>query len=132
MAVVRVARNLSTSDFFDGTAEGVFRLLRCRPHGHVSAPQAQQCGSCGSTDLEPVPAAGTGKLVSWAVGHPKAVPGGPVPDPEVVAIVELDEGPWWWSTLLDADPGRLHVGDRVRIDYVRPDDSETIPVFRLA
>ncbi len=51
----------------------------------------------------------------------------------VLVIAELDEGPWWWSQLVDADPGAVTAGTRLRIDFQRAnEESEYVPVFRLA
>jgi uncharacterized protein len=131
MTMTRVVRDDSTAAFFDGTAQGEFLLRRCLAFGHLSAPSAQQCGVCGQTELDSVPAGGGATLVSWAVVHGRPSPDLPAPPTEVVAIAELDEGPWWWSTLLDAEPSQLHIGDRVRIVFVTPADSEAIPAYRL-
>jgi hypothetical protein len=49
-----------------------------------------------------------------------------------VGIVELDEGPWWWCELLDADPDSMREGLPVVAAFVRPEGSEeTVPVFRV-
>ena len=51
----------------------------------------------------------------------------------MLVIAELDEGPWWWSQIVEvADPGELTEGQPLRIGFERPDGSEPIPVFRLA
>ncbi len=67
MSVGPVGRNGATEEFFDGTAAGEFLLRRCRPHGHLSRPQAHQCCECGSTELTWIPASGRARLVSWVV-----------------------------------------------------------------
>jgi uncharacterized OB-fold protein len=116
-------RDAATAAFLDGTARGQFLLRRCRPGRHVSGPQFEACHACGSTDLEHVPASGHGQVVSWTVVHSSPA--------RTLVIVQLDEGPWWWSTLVDADPGSVRTGMEVRIDYQRPDGSpESIPIFR--
>jgi hypothetical protein len=51
----------------------------------------------------------------------------------VLVVAQLDEGPWWWSQLVDADPAAVQVGTRLRIAFERAsDDSEYVPVFQLA
>lgn len=128
--ILPVARDAETAEFFDGTARGEFLLRRSRVTGEVLAPQVYT-DSAGSTDLEWIPAAGTGRVVSWAVSYGKPVDGVQRAQ-SVVAIVELDEGPWWWTELLGADPGELREGLPVQVDFVRPDGSaETLPVFRV-
>jgi hypothetical protein len=122
MSAGPVGRDDSTAAFFDGTAAGQFLIRRCQPAGHASRPQARQCATCGSTELRWEPAAGGGRLVSWAV----------VPGRGVVAIVELDDGPWWWSELVGADPATLTEGQRLRLVFEQPEGGEAVPVFEPA
>jgi uncharacterized protein len=127
-----VARDDDTAEFLDGAARGEFLIQRCAACGAHSAPQARQCRACRATELCWVPAAGTARLVSWAIAHARPAADGSVAT-TVVAIAELAEGPWWWSQIVDvADPGRLSEGQPLRIGFERPDGSEPIPVFRLA
>jgi uncharacterized protein len=128
--ILPVTRDAETAGFFDGTLAGEFRLRRSRVTGEILGPQA--CAdSTGATDLEWVAAAGTGHVVSWAVSYGKPA-GGVQPVQSVIAIVELDEGPWWWTELVDADPAELREGLPVQVEFVRPEGSdETLPVFRV-
>lgn len=132
MPVGPVARDEATAEFFDGTAAGKFLLRRCGACTAVSAPQAKQCGTCGSTRLGWTQAAGGASVVSWAVTHGKPDAAGHART-QVLVIAELDEGPWWWSQVIDADPAALRAGTRLRVDFARAGgESEYVPVFRLA
>jgi uncharacterized protein len=126
MSVGPVNRDEQTAAFFDGTAAGQLLLRRC-PARHHSEPQAAQCTSCGRLDLDWAAAAGGATLVSWAVTRSG-------PEPAVLVIAELDEGPWWWSQLADSDPAGLTVGTRLRLAFARPEDPghEAVPVFERA
>lgn len=128
MTVGPVDRDAATAEFFDGTAAGRFLLRRC-PAGHFSEPPAAACTTCASTDLSWAAAGGGGTLVSWTVvwGRPSS---DSEPDRTVLAIGELDEGPWWWSQLVGSDPASLTVGQRLRIEFRRAaDELEAVPVF---
>ncbi|MCE3553662.1 OB-fold domain-containing protein [Pseudonocardia sp. RS11V-5] len=120
-----VSRDAATAEFFDGTARGELLLRRC-PEGHLSTPYAEACETCAAADLTAVPAAGGGTVVSHAVSHKRD--GTTLP----LVIVELDEGPWWWSCLVGAEPGQVTTGARVRLTFERPEGSEAVPVFRPA
>jgi uncharacterized OB-fold protein len=131
MTVGPVARDAATAEFFDGTAAGKFLLLRC-PAGHFSEPSAAQCTTCGSTSLLWEAARGGATLVSWAIARGRPA-GDSEPQPTVLVIAELDEGPWWWSQLVDAEPENLAVGQRLRIEFRRAAvEHEAVPVFALA
>jgi uncharacterized OB-fold protein len=120
-----VGRNEATAEFFDFAARGELMVLRCAD-GHHSGPRAQRCEVCGSGGLEPVAASGRAKLVSWAVAHRRD---GATSTP---AIVELEEGPWWWTALVDGDAAALAEGLPLQVGFERPEGSETVPVFRPA
>lgn len=126
--ILPVTRDADTAVFLDGTALGEFRLRRSRVTGEYLSPQ-QFTDSTGSTDLDWVAAAGTGTVVSWAVHRGKPVDG-VQPVQSIVAIVQLDEGPWWWTELADATPEQLREGLPVEVGFVRPEGSEeTLPVW---
>jgi uncharacterized OB-fold protein len=130
MTINAVRRDPTTAEFFDGTAVGEFRLKRSRATGEVLAPQCL-VDSTGQTDLEWIVAAGTGRVVTWAVSYGKPKDGVQLAS-AVVAIVQLDEGPWWWCELLDADPERMRPDLPVEVAFVRPEGSEeTVPTFRI-
>ena len=119
-----VTRDHSTEEFFEGTARGVFLIRRCAACGLALRPQSKLCSACGGTDLPLEEASGKARLVSWVV-----VPGPPVVVP---AIGQLDEGPWWWTALVGADPDELAEGTPLRIEFDQPEGSEALPVFVLA
>jgi uncharacterized OB-fold protein len=127
-----VARNGATAAFFDGTARGELLLMRCRPHHHWNRPQAERCATCDSTELEPAPASGRARLVSWSVVHPRPRDGVAPGPPSVPAIVEMEEGPWWWTQLVDVDPATLRDGEELEVVFERPEGSESVPVFTPA
>jgi len=126
-----VDRDAATAEFFDGATGGQFLLRRC-PLGHFSEPPSAVCTTCGSTDLGWAAAAGGATLVSWAVVWERAT-GDTEPNHTVLVIGEFDEGPWWWSQLVGADPASLAVGQRLRVEFRRAAaEHEAVPVFALA
>jgi uncharacterized protein len=120
-----VQRDQATGEFFDGTARGEFLVVKDTRTGEVLAPQFD-------TTADPeryvrVPAAGTGAVVSWAVVHQREPDGSASRVP--VGIVELDEGPWWWTSIAGVDPDDDLLGRRVRVAFERVGDGEAIPYF---
>jgi uncharacterized OB-fold protein len=129
MPVGPVVRDDATAAFFDGAREGKFLLRRCRQCGTASEPQNEMCPACASTDLAWEAAGGGARVASWAVTHSRT-PGHP---PTILVVAELDEGPWWWTRLIDADPAEISDGQRLEVAFERADDDhEPVPVFRLA
>lgn len=123
-----VARNDATSAFFDGTARGEFLLALCS-QGHWNRPQATRCHACDSTELRGAAASGRARLVSWTVVHPRPGRDRTAEPSRVPAIVELEEGPWWWTQLVDVDPAALREGLALHVAFIRPEGSEAVPVF---
>lgn len=126
-----VARNEATAFFFDGTARAEVLLQRC-PEGHWNRPQADRCGTCQSVELQPAAGSGRARLVSWVVVHPRPREDGSAEPPTVPAIVEFEEGPWWWTQIVEADPTALREGLALRVVFARPEGSEAVPVFTPA
>lgn len=120
-----VQRDAATAEFFDGTARGEFLLVKDIQTGDFLAPQFDT-----SVDAERyvrVPAVGGGTIVSWAVVHEREADGSASQLP--VAIVELDEGPWWWTSIAGVDTDDDLLGRRVRVVFEKIGDGETIPYF---
>jgi uncharacterized OB-fold protein len=126
-----VMRDSATATFFDGTRDRALLLRRRRSAGDYLDPGIEPAPS-EEADLEYVPASGRARVVSWATLYSA---GGDTDEPvrTVLGIVELDEGLWWWSQLVDVDPDTDLEGLPVQVDFVPsgPDpEDEVVPVFR--
>jgi uncharacterized OB-fold protein len=124
MATIPVRRDAATADFFDGTTRGEFLLVRDTRTGEVLEPQFDT--SADPERYERVPAAGRGTVVSWAVVHQREPDGSTSRRP--VGVVELDEGPWWWTSIEGVDPDDDLMGRRVEVAF-RLAGEETVPYF---
>jgi uncharacterized OB-fold protein len=120
-----------TAAFFAATDAGTFPLWRCTACGTVNGPNERSCRQCRGIAGVEVAAAGGGRVVSYVIQHAKPDSAGNT-HRLVVAIVELDEGPWWWTQLAGVEPAEVRVGDRVRLEMVRPEGGHAIPVARPA
>jgi uncharacterized OB-fold protein len=119
-----VQRDEATAVFFDGTARGEFLLVRDNRTGAVLTPQFDT--TADPQRYEYVPAAGTGTIVSWAVVHQREADGSTSRIP--IGIVQLDEGPWWWTSITGVEPDDDLMGRRVQVAFAKAGD-ETIPYF---
>jgi uncharacterized protein len=127
-----VVRDDASAAFFDGTADGVLLVRRCRDCGNLRGPEVPHCNACLSDAFEWTPSSGTGYLESWVVLHTRAGADGAIPSPRVVATVELAEGPWMTGALLGVLPDAIVGRMAVVVAFERPEGSEAIPVFRPA
>jgi hypothetical protein len=79
-----------------------------------------------------VPASGRGTLHTWTVIHqryPNSFEDGPATN---VAVVQLAEGPFLHTKLVDYEPARLRIGLPVEVVFVPVTDEFTLPCFRPA
>lgn len=136
MDIPTISRDERSAAFFDAAASGTLLIKRCRACGSWLGPEAGDCPDCGATgDSGPgwEPAAGHGILISWAVVHHGRVAAditAASPPPAVLALVELDEGPWLRTRLDTGDPAGLRAGDPVQAHFAHPPSGESYPYFR--
>lgn len=122
-----VERTSNSADFFDAAARRELLLKRCVECSHLRIARRQTCRQCGSLEYSETFASGTGALISWAA-HP---PRGSAPR-RVFGMVELDEGPWMESALIDIDDDVLRVGLKLKTIWIRGEQGETYPAFTAA
>jgi uncharacterized OB-fold protein len=130
MPPLAIQRDDATAAFLDGTKRGEFLLVKDTQTGQILPPQFD-------VSIEPgrfvyLPAAGTGTIISWTVVHQRAADGSVSRLP--VGIVELDEGPWWWTSFPEADPEADLYGLRVKAAYDligKGDNAEAVPHFQV-
>lgn len=131
MQIQPVRRDDATGPFFDGTARGVFMLRKSASSGEILPPNAE-LDSRGDTDLAWIASSGLGRVVSWAFVPGRAPAEGTTPLELTIGIIELDEGPWWWTQLVDVDADDVVEGLRVRAVFPKSGPSacdEYVPVF---
>jgi len=126
--VLRPVVSRDTAFFWDGTAVGELRIQRCGGCGALRHPPGPMCPGCGAAKPEYIVAAGTGEVYSFVVQHHPPVPGKSLPI--VVALVQLTEGVRMVGELLHVSPERVRIGLPVRAEFVRVDDTLTLPAWR--
>ena len=117
-----------TAFFWDGLKQGELRIQRCGGCGTLRHPPGPLCPRCHGTDQGYVVAGGRGELYSYVVHHHPPVPGKVAPF--VVAVVALPEGVRIVGNVL-ADPGEVHIGAPVRVQFEPVDDDLVLPSWRL-
>jgi uncharacterized OB-fold protein len=89
-------------EFFNNLKEGKLLGLKCNDCGTITCPPKNCCNNCGSRNLERTFLSGRGVIKTYTVTY--VAPAGYEKEaPYVVALVELEEGPWIVGRL-DIDP----------------------------
>lgn len=110
-----------SAPFFEAAARDELLIKRCGRCSRWLGPEAAGCPGCGSADPGWQASSGRGTLVSFAVLPAEDLPG-------VLALVELDEGPWL-HTRLAGGPEATVAGMRVRARFEHPAEGESYPLF---
>ena len=106
---------LTFDQYQQALEQGKLMGLKCNSCDSVIFPPSTVCRQCGSTGLTPFQLSGEGTLRTFTVI--RVAPEGRKP-PYVVAMAELDEGPWALGNLVDMDPDTADmelIGKRVTL-----------------
>ncbi len=129
-----------TQPFWDALRGERVELQRCGAcDSWVYYPRAR-CPRCLSADLTWHEVSGCGHLFSYSVTHQPTTYQFADEMPQVIAIVELDEGPRLTTTLVGVEPsdlggavhGELTLGAKVVPVFDHGDDGLTLLRYRLA
>jgi uncharacterized OB-fold protein len=129
MSMPPVQRDDSSAAFFDAAAEATLLIKRCTKCRAYGPPRQTTCRRCGC-DTAWAPASGDATLITWT-----ATPlSGKAPDtaPITFGYVELAEGPWLETILVDVPADVLREGEPLHVTFLHHPDGETIPAFELA
>ena len=114
--------------FWQGCVEHRFLVHRCIVCGQAYWP-ASCCVDHGSAAMEWQPASGRGEVHTYTVVHHRYDPSFAADLPYAIAVVRLDEGPFFHSDIVGCDPADVHVGMRVHVEFHTLDDVTVIPHF---
>jgi uncharacterized OB-fold protein len=115
---------------WEAAAEGHLEIQRCVSCGEHIYPSRIACPHC-SGNLEWDAVSGTGMVYSYTVLHHPDPPGAVAEDdlPILGAIVELDEGPLFATTLVDCAAEDVEIGTQVQAAFEEAPDGRTLPKF---
>lgn len=114
--------------YWDGCRRGELVVQHCRDCGHyVFIPQAA-CTKCLSSDLEWTATSGRGTVYSYTIVYRPQQPAFEVP--YVVGIIEMEEGWYTLTNIIDCEIEAVHIGMPVEVQFQRMSDEITLPMFR--
>lgn len=128
MSVPPVQRDDSSAAYFDAAAEARLLIKRCTNCGAYGPPRQTTCRRCGG-DATWSQVSGDATLIAWTTTPPSAK--SPDEAPRTFGYVELAEGPWLETILLDVPQDALHEGAPLRVTFLHHPDGEPIPAFGL-
>lgn len=121
-----------TQEFWDGAARGELRIQRCNACEQSYFYPRPFCPNptCSSDDVEWRTVSGNATLTSFSINYR------PMPqfgrDPQIIALVTLDEGPRMLTNLVGVapDPESITLGARLRVEFEAREDF-WLPMFRI-
>ncbi len=122
----------------EGDAAPYWRALReerielpqCDPCGRFVFPPRPFCPRCHGAALSWKEMTGRGRVYTFSIVHRATHPWFLDKTPYVYAIVELDEGVRFPTTIVGCAPGEVCVGQVVEPVFERVDDEATLLFFR--
>lgn len=102
-----------SAPFWDGLKAHEVRLQQCE-HGHWLFFPRTHCPTCGSRQLNWKTVSGEGTLYTFTVARVPTLPEFSDEMPQLLAVIELDEGVHLNTTMVGVAPEALRVGQRVR------------------
>ena len=130
MSDFHIERDDASAPFFDAARAGRLVIRRCPSCDRLFAPHQASCPD--GSELEWVAADGRASLVTWSVDHGAGIS----PEltsatgaGEVIAIVELTEGPWLHTAVPGVDPADLSAGMAMRVEFATLGGGEPVPTF---
>jgi uncharacterized OB-fold protein/acyl dehydratase len=103
-----------SAPYWEGLKQHEVRIQQCEDYGHWLFFPRTHCPTCGSRRLAWRRVSGEGTLYTYTVARVPTLPEFSDEMPQLLAVVELDEGVHINTTLVGVDPAELSVGMRVR------------------
>ena len=118
-----------SSHFWQGTRDRKLMIQRCRATQRPQwYPRTHSIHAPGA-GVEWIEASGRGTLFTFSVIHRG---NGTTPTPYVCAVVELEEGVLFTSTLRGVDEGAIRIGMPLEVDFADTGSDVVLPFFKPA
>jgi uncharacterized OB-fold protein len=117
--------------FWEGLRRRELRIQRCAACHQLQHPPLPICRACRGLDLDWVRSTGRGVIHSFVVAQHPPVP--PFSYPNVIVLVELEEGTRLVSRLVGVEPDDVAIGQPVAVDFEEVDGGDlALHFFRPA
>ena len=116
--------------FWEGLKRHKLLIQRCANCHRLQHPPAPMCPGCHFFEMESIEASGRGTVHSFVVAHHPPIP--PFEYPNVIVLVELEEGTRLVSRLVGTPPDDVAIGMAVAVEFEKIDEDFVLHRFRLA
>jgi uncharacterized protein len=113
---------------WQGCRAGELLVQQCDQCATYLFPPEQYCHRCLSPDLTWVRSSGLGNVHTFSTVWRPQQPAFSVP--YVAAVVQLEEGWYMWTNLIDCDPADVFIDMPVEVAFVEVGADTTLPMFR--
>ncbi len=121
-----------TAGYWKAAREGRLLLGDCAACGKLSHPPRTLCPFCWTAGLGNRKASGKATLNSFTVVHQSGVPALRERLPYIVAYVELEEGIYVLSNLVNCPPAEARIGMALRVLFEAITDESAAVLFEPA
>ncbi len=115
--------------FWEGLVQHKLLIQRCASCHRLQHPPAPMCPGCHSFEMEAIEASGRGIIHSFVVAHHPPIP--PFEYPNVIVLVELEEGTRLVSRLVGTQPDDVAIGMPVAVEFEKVDEGLVLHRFRV-
>ena len=120
----------ATAPFWEGLRHGQVRIQHCNAcDGWVWYPR-HRCNTCLSDDLTWEVVSGAGTLHTFTIARQATHPAFADEVPQLLAVVELDQGVKLTSTLVEIEPEAVRIGQRLEPVFAQVSDDVVLLRFR--
>lgn len=123
-------RNHDTAFFWEGVDADEIRVQRCKSCKTLRHPPSPVCPSCQSLEWDYTKSSGRGTVYSFTVMHYPEIP--PFDYPNIIALVELDEGTRLVTNLVGVKRNEVKIGLPVVVCFEEVDEGLRLHQFKPA
>ena len=121
-----------TRPFWDGLAQGKVRIQQCEDCGAWVFYPRNRCNRCLSEHLRWEEVSGEGTLYTFTVARQPTSPHFVDDVPQLIAVVELDQGVRLTTNLVNVSQDELRVGMRMKPCFDRVSENVTLLKYQPA
>lgn len=122
---------LEAKHFWEAMQDGRLLIQQCQDCGEHIYPPQDVCAYCWSDDLEWTDSSGLGRLHTYSTIHVDVHSTWADEIPYIVAFVELKEGPYIATALVDCEPDDVELEMPVEVTFREvPAEEGLFPLFR--